>query len=425
MDPKRLETLKREAVAEVDRMATFTQQAVDMVFSFGELGFQEIETSKYLTGLLRTAGFTVTEGVAGIPTAWVATWGSGKPVIALGSDIDGIPQASQKPGVAYREALVEGAPGHGEGHNSGQPLNITAAIAIKKIMERDHLSGTIKVWPGVAEEQLAGKAPLVRAGVFCDVDVCIFTHVGDNFDVSWGAQDGTGLISAQFDFLGEASHAAGAPWRGRSALDAVELMDIGWNFRREHLRQQTRVHYVIRDGGDQPNVVPRTASVWYYFRETTPARIRELFELGQHDGDRGRPDGERQGRQCADHRLGLAQLLQPAGGARGLQERSDRGAADLVGGRPGPGEGAADRAQGPGQRTRHQDLRPARAGARFAESWAAVRTTSATWPGASPRCTSRIRPTFPIRPGTAGRARSRWPRRSRTRARPPARRWWR
>ena len=279
-DAGRLDALKRGVAADVDGMRVMTQQMTDMVFSFGELGFQEIETSKYLTGLLRKNGFTVTEGVAGIPTAWVATWGSGKPVIALGSDIDGIPQASQKPGVAYRVPLVEGAPGHGEGHNSGQPLNITAAIAIKKIMERDHLSGTIKVWPGVAEEQLAGKAPLVRAGVFSDVDVCIFTHVGDNFDVSWGAQDGTGLISAQFDFLGEASHAAGAPWRGRSALDAVELMDIGWNFRREHLRQQTRVHYVIRDGGDQPNVVPRTASVWYYFRETTPARIRELFELG-------------------------------------------------------------------------------------------------------------------------------------------------
>ena len=280
MDSVRLARLKSEAAAEVDRMAAFTQQAVDMVFSFGELGFQEIETSKYLTGLLRNAGFTVTMGVAGMPTAWVATWGSGKPVIALGSDIDGIPQASQKPGIAYREPLIDGAPGHGEGHNSGQPLIITAAIAIKKIMERDKLPGTIKLWPGVAEEQLAGKAPLVRAGVFTDVDACIFTHVGDNFDISWGSQDGTGLISAQFDFLGEASHAAGAPWRGRSALDAVELMNIGWNFRREHLRQQTRVHYVIRDGGDQPNVVPRTASVWYYFRETTPTRIRELFDLG-------------------------------------------------------------------------------------------------------------------------------------------------
>ena len=121
MDSTRLEALKREAAAEVDRMATFTQQAVDMVFSFGELGFQEFETSKYLTGILRKNGFSVVEGVAGMPTAWVATWGSGKPVIALGSDIDGIPQASQKPGVAYRDPLVEGAPGHGEGHNSGQP----------------------------------------------------------------------------------------------------------------------------------------------------------------------------------------------------------------------------------------------------------------------------------------------------------------
>ena len=114
----------------------------DQVFSFGELGFQEFETSKYLTDILRKNGFTVQENLAGIPTAWMASWGSGKPVIALGSDIDGIPQASQKPGVAYREPMIDGAPGHGEGHNSGMPLNITAALAVKKIMEQQRLPGT-------------------------------------------------------------------------------------------------------------------------------------------------------------------------------------------------------------------------------------------------------------------------------------------
>jgi aminobenzoyl-glutamate utilization protein B len=256
MDAKRLEALKREVAAEVDRMATFTQQAVDMVFSFGELGFQEFETSKYLTGLLRNAGFAVTEGTAGMPTAWVATWGSGKPVIALGSDIDGIPQASQKPGIAYREALVEGAPGHGEGHNSGQPVIITAAIALKKIMERDKLPGTIKIWPGVAEELLGGKAYLVRDGVFRDVDVTIFTHVSSNLGTEYGHSPGSGLVSVEYSFLGETAHSAGAPWRGRSALDAVELMDIGWNFRREHLRPQHRMHYVIRDGATSPTWSP-------------------------------------------------------------------------------------------------------------------------------------------------------------------------
>jgi aminobenzoyl-glutamate utilization protein B len=129
-------------------MATFTQQMVDQIFSFGEVGFQELETHRYLVDVLRQHGFTVQEGIAGIPTAFMATWGGGRPVISLGSDIDGIPQASQTPGVAYHRPLVEGAPGHGEGHNSGQAVNITAAIAVKRIMEREKLPGTIVSGPG-------------------------------------------------------------------------------------------------------------------------------------------------------------------------------------------------------------------------------------------------------------------------------------
>jgi aminobenzoyl-glutamate utilization protein B len=278
-NPK-LTALKNEAMKDIDSRAQFTQQFVDQVFSFGELGFQEFETSKYIVNILKTNGFAVREGVAGIPTAWVATWGSGKPVIALGSDLDGIPQASQIPGVACHLPLVPGGPGHGEGHNSGQAVNITAALAIKKIMEREHMSGTIKIWPGVAEEQLGSKAYLVRDGVFKDVDVVLFSHVGSNLQTGWGATQGSGLVSVLYSFEGQAAHAAGAPWRGRSALDAVELMDVGWNFRREHLRLQTRSHYVIRNGGDQPNVVPPTAAVWYYFRELDYKKIRELWAIG-------------------------------------------------------------------------------------------------------------------------------------------------
>jgi len=278
-DP-RLEALKRELVADIDSRAVFTQQMVDQIFSFGELGFQEFETSKYLVALLRKEGFRVEEGYAGIPTSFVATWGSGKPVISLGTDIDGIPQASQKPGVACRSVLVPGAPGHGEGHNSGMAVNITAALALKKIMERDKLSGTIKIWPGVAEEQIGTKAYYVRAGLFNDVDISFFSHVSSNFGVSWGSQDGTGLVSVLYTFRGTSAHAAGAPWRGRSALDAVELMNIGWNYRREHLRLAERSHYVIPNGGDQPNVVPQNASVWYYFRELDYPHIRELWATG-------------------------------------------------------------------------------------------------------------------------------------------------
>jgi aminobenzoyl-glutamate utilization protein B len=276
----RTEAYKTAVASNVDSMAKLAQEMVDSVFSFSELGFQEVETSRYLTGILEQNGFTVRRGVAGIPTSWVATWGSGSPVIALGSDIDAVPQTSQKPGVAYRAPLVEGAPGHGEGHNSGQPLNIIAALAVKAIMERDRLPGTLMLWPGVAEELLASKAWLVREGVMKGVDIVLFSHVSDNFRIAWGSTSATGLVSVQYTFSGESAHSASAPDRGRSALDAVELMNAGWNFKREHLRDQQRSHYVIADGGDQPNVVPSTATVWYYFRETDYPHIKQMWDFG-------------------------------------------------------------------------------------------------------------------------------------------------
>src|SRR5437867_5407355 len=182
----RLDSFKKEAVADVEQMKDFSAQMVDQVFSYGELGFQEFETSRYLIGTLKKNGFQIKEGISGIPTAWMATWGSGKPVIALGSDIDGIPKASQKPGVAYRDPLVAGAPGHGEGHNSGQAVNITAALAVKKLMEKERMPGTLRLWPGVAEEQLGTKAYYVREGFFKDVDFVIFSHVSDNLSTSYG-----------------------------------------------------------------------------------------------------------------------------------------------------------------------------------------------------------------------------------------------
>jgi aminobenzoyl-glutamate utilization protein B len=280
-DP-RLEAFKTEAIADVEREAKLGQEIVDSLFSFGELGFQEVESSGYLKEILRRAGFVVQDRIAGIPTAWMATWGRGKPVIALGSDIDAIPQGSQKPGVAFHDPMIAGAPGHGEGHNSGQAVNILAALAVKRIMTRENLSGTIKVWPGVAEELLATKAYFVREGFFKDVDVCLFTHVGNNLHTAWGAaQNENGLVSVEFTFRGESAHSAGRPWLGRSALDAVELMNVGWNFRREHLRVQQRSHYVVTSGGDQPNVVPPVASVWYYLRETSYDGIQEMFETAK------------------------------------------------------------------------------------------------------------------------------------------------
>jgi len=276
-----LEAMKAEAAKKIDAKAKMIQEMVDQVYSYGELGMQEFETSKYLSGILEQNGFKVERGVGGMPTAWVAKWGSGKPVISLGSDIDGLPQTSQKPGVGFREQYLPGAPSHGEGHNSGVPLNIAAALAVKEIMEARKMPGTLVLWPGVAEEAMAGKAFLVRAGVFKDVDITLFTHVGQDLGVSWGQSSSTALISAQFKFKGQSAHAAGAPWRGRSALDAVMLMATGWEYRREHLELQQRSHYVITDGGDQPNVVPSTASIWFYFRERDAEHVKANFEIGK------------------------------------------------------------------------------------------------------------------------------------------------
>ena len=276
---ERLRDLIDDVDAEVMAMEKQTQVMVDKLFSFGELGFQEFETAAYLGAMLRDEGFEVVDGVSGIPTAWFARWGSGRPVISFGSDVDGIPKASQQPGVSYHSPIVEGAPGHGEGHNSGNAVNIVAAIALKRVMEREGIQGTLVLWPGVAEELVASKAWFVRDGMFEDIDATLFTHVSSNMSVTWGAANGTGLVSMQFDFEGQAAHGAGSPWRGRSALDAVELMNVGWNFRREHLRPDQRSHYVINDGGDQPNVVPSKASVWYYIREETQENIQSNMDI--------------------------------------------------------------------------------------------------------------------------------------------------
>jgi len=283
--------LKARAVAGVEARAKLAQEINDSVFSFSELGFHEVETSRYLTDVLEKNGFKVERGVAGLPTGWVARWTNGPegagagPVVALGSDIDGIPKASQKPGIPWHEPLVPGAPGHGEGHNSGQAVNIVAALAVKELMEREKIPGTLMLWPGVAEELVAGKAFMVRDGVFNGVDAVLFTHVDNNLETAWGQPSGTGLVSAQYTFTGESAHSAGAPWRGRSALDAVELMNVGWNMRREHLRPEQRSHYVITDGGDQPNVVPQVATVWYYVREQDFDRIARNFAIANEIAD--------------------------------------------------------------------------------------------------------------------------------------------
>ena len=277
-----LSDLKAEVLEEVasPELQKLSQEIVDMLFSFSELGFQEFWTLDYVTGVLEGEGFSVEAGCAGMPTCYVGSWGSGKPVVGFMGDIDGLPETSQKPGVPWEEPLIPLGPGHGEGHNSAQAVDIVAAIATKRVMERHGLSGTLKVIPGVAEELVSSRNYMVRAGLFDDMDVMLSTHISSSMTTGYGIS-GSGLVSTMFTFTGRSAHSAGSPWSGRSALDAAELMDIGWNFRREHLRLQQRSHSIISHGGNQPNVVPSEATVWYYFRELDYPRIKALHELGQ------------------------------------------------------------------------------------------------------------------------------------------------
>lgn len=260
------EQLKNQAMEGVEARRKLVQEITDSLFSFSELGYHEFESAKYVTDLLEKDGFRVKLGIAGMPTAFVAEWGSGKPVIGFMADIDGLPETSQTPGVAYHRPLIEGGPGHGEGHNGGQAVNVTAALAVKELLEKHNMQGTIRVYPGIAEELLGSRTYMAREGLFNDLDVMLCAHVSTRFSTNYGIR-GLALVSTQYTFRGRSAHGAGSPWMGRSALDAVELMNTGWNYRREHLRLEQRSHYVITHGGDQPNVVPPVATVWYFFRE--------------------------------------------------------------------------------------------------------------------------------------------------------------
>ena len=293
----------------------------------------------------------------------MASWGSGKPVIAFGSDIDGIPKASQKPGVAYHDPLVEGAPGHGEGHNSGQAVNVTAAIVLKRIMEREKIQGTLRLWPGVAEELVASKAWFIRAGYFKDVDVCIFTHVGNDLTTRWGTGSGNGLVSVEYTFHGESAHSAGRPWRGRSALDAVELMNTAMNFRREHLRLAQRTHYVITNGGDQPNVVPSEASRLVLLPRARPARHQAALRDRKQDREGGGGDDGYRG-ELADPRDRLPAALQQSRRRGDVEEHREGRTSPVERGGSEAREGAPEGARRQGGRSQDRAREAGGAGAR-------------------------------------------------------------
>ena len=266
---------KRIAVDWIADHAGFIVDAHQRMWELAEVGLQEHETGKLLADALEAAGFEVERGVAGMPTAFVATYGAGSPVVGLLAELDALPGLSQKV-VPYREPVKEGAPGHGCGHCSYAATALGAALAVKAAIDAGALQGTVKCFGTPAEETLVGKIYMVRDGLFEGVDAVLGHHPGGVNSVFMGS--GNAMNSMKFSFYGKASHAGGSPEQGISALDAVELMDTGVNFMREHVVQEARIHYVIEEGGHEPNVVPAYARTWYYVRAPTRDLVDQYYE---------------------------------------------------------------------------------------------------------------------------------------------------
>ncbi len=249
----------------------------DSVFYFGELGMQEHRTSQLMSGLLEEHGFKVQRGISGFPTGFMATYGSGAPVIALHTEYDANPSNSQKAGVAEPAEITPSAPGHCEGHNVNAAVMVSGALALRYAMEKFGIRGTLKVFGAPAEEQLVSRPYYVRDGLFDDVDLAFHDHISSDFKTDYGLMQ-SAMISATFNFRGESAHAAVAPWKGRDALDAVVLMDMGMAQYREHFVPGMSAQRVITNGGEQPNVIPAKAAVWWYFRDANAEGARKLFD---------------------------------------------------------------------------------------------------------------------------------------------------
>ncbi len=266
---------KKQILSNLDKMQEDYAEIALQIWDWAELGYQETRSSGLLAQTLEDEGFAVQKGLAGIPTSFVAEYGSGKPVIAILAEFDALPGISQK-AIPSREPVIQGGSGHACGHHLFGTASTAAGIEAKKWLESTGTKGTIRVYGTPAEEGGAGKVYMVRAGLFDDVDVVLHWHPGS----SNRANPGSSLAnkSAKFRFYGEASHAAGSPERGRSALDGVEAMNHMVNMLREHVPMETRIHYVITRGGEAPNVVPAFAEVFYYTRHPDVQNVKEIFE---------------------------------------------------------------------------------------------------------------------------------------------------
>lgn len=271
-----LSALAQEKVLKsLDDKAAFYGDIAKQIWSNPELGYLEAESSALLQRILQEAGFKVTVGVAEIPTAFVAEYGSGKPVIGIMAEFDALPGVSQE-AVPFRKAAVEGGAGHACGHHLFGAASVAAGISVMEWMKENKIQGTIRVYGTPAEEGGGGKVYIARAGLIKDVDVMMHWHPGSQNAA--GATSSLANISTKFRFYGEASHAAAAPERGKSSLDAVEAMNFMVNLMREHVPQETRMHYVITKGGEAPNVVPAFAESYHYVRHPDALVVKQIFE---------------------------------------------------------------------------------------------------------------------------------------------------
>lgn len=262
-------------ITELESQKTTYQEIAFKIWKWAELGYQEEKSSTLLKKTLSDAGFSIQANVAKMPTAFIAEYGSGHPIIAILAEYDALPGISQK-AIPTRDPLITGGAGHACGHHLFGTASVAAGIAIKNWIKNNKINGTLRVYGTPAEEGGAGKVYMVRAGLFDDVDAVLHWHPGSNNN----ANPGSSLAnkSAKFRFYGEASHAAGSPERGRSALDGVESMNQMVNMLREHVPQETRIHYVITKGGEAPNIVPAFAEVFYYVRNPEVANVKTIFE---------------------------------------------------------------------------------------------------------------------------------------------------
>jgi len=267
--------MKSEAWDWISANEKMIKESSDEVWKLAELGLVEEKSSKYLAKILEEHGFAIEMGVADMPTAFVATYGKGDPTIGFMGEYDALPGLSQKP-VPYQDPIKERAPGHGCGHNIHGVTGVMGAIATKTAMEKHGLDGTLKFFGTPAEETYSGKVFMVRAGCFDGVDA-VFSHHPGHFNVA-GLGSTLSMNSVKFHFYGKTAHAAATPYVGRSALDGVELMNMGVNFMREHVVQEARVHYVIEEGGMQPNVVPDYARTWYYIRAPEREQVAQIYD---------------------------------------------------------------------------------------------------------------------------------------------------